>query len=301
MADRKGKAQTEKAILAAIAANTIFGFSFMATRIAIGQTAPAILLSLRFIISFLIMLILVLIGIGKVSLKGKPIGMFILMGLCEPVIYFIAETNGIKYTTSSFSGVLISLIPVVTAVLSHVFIHEKLSARRLCWILFSVAGVVLISVSQTSEGVVTIRGIVYLLVAVISAAFHSVLSRSIADKFSSFERTFIMLLLACVFFTGNAIVQEGAAFGQAFAAAVQNKYVILPVLFLSVVSSVIAFFCTNYAVTYLEVSRAAVFANIVPVVSVLAGVLILHEPFSVAFVIGIVMILSGVYMVNKVK
>ena len=83
--------------------------------------------------------------------------------------------------------------------------------------------------------------------------------------------------------------------------AMQDKYVILPVLFLSVICSVVAFFCFNYAATVLEVSRIAVLANITPVVSVLAGTIFLKEPFTPVCIIGIILILTGVYMVNKVE
>lgn len=300
MAKNAQERQMNTALFAAVASNVIFGFSFMATRIALGYTTPAVLLSIRFTASFLIMFGMFLIGIGKVRLKGKPIGKFLLMALCEPVIYFFAETNGIKYTSSSFSGLMISAIPVATALLSVVILHEKLSLCRLCWILCSVAGVTLISATQTNEGIITLRGVIYLFIAMITAAFYSILTRSIAQEFSAFERTFVMMMMGWIVFTGSAIMEQGAGFVPAFAAAVQNKHVMLPVLFLSIASSVISYFCLNYAVTFLEVNRIAVFANIIPVVSVLAGVLILGEPFSAICVAGIVLILLGVYKVNSV-
>lgn len=292
---------TQLALITAVTANIIWGFSFMATSVGIEHTTSAILLSSRFTLSFLIMLVLILTGIGKVSLKGKPYGRFILMGLCEPVIYFIAETEGIRRTTSSFSGLMISLIPISTALLSVVFLKERMSAKRFAWILCSVAGVAIISVTQTGEGVISAAGILFLLIAIISASFYTVLSRSISDVFTSFERTFIMMLMGFIAFTGNAVISEGAGFIPAMFSALQNRYVILPVLFLSVICSVAAFFCMNYAMTILEVSRLVVFANITPVVSVLAGTLILKEPFSPICILGIVLILCGVYMVNKVE
>lgn len=291
----------KRAIIAGIAATVIWGFSFMATRVALEYTSAHILLSMRFTASFLVMFILAVIGIGRVDLKGKPLGLFLLMGLCEPVIYFIAETYGIKYTTSSFSGLMISLIPIATALLSVVIIHEHLSAKRFFWITWSVAGVALISVTQTSEGIVSVKGILYLLVAIIAASFFSILSRYISGSFSSFERTYIMMLMGCVAFTAQAVIAERSQFFSGVVSAVQDKYVILPVLFLSVISSVIAFFCTNYAMTYLDVNRVVAFTNITPVVSVLAGVLILGEAFSAIIAVGIILIISGVYMVNKIS
>lgn len=295
------KKNTNKAIAAAITANTIWGFSFMATSIALEYTSVAMLLSIRFTASFLLMLIILLTGKVSISLRGKPVGLFLLMGLCEPVIYFIAETYGIKYTTSSFSGLTLSLIPITTAILSAVFLREHLSAKKLMWIICSVAGVALISVNQTSEGTISAKGVIYLLISMAAASFFSIISRSIAGDFTSFERTFIMMLMGCVAFSGAAIISEGSGYGRLFMEAISNRSVLIAVVFLSVVCSVTAFFLLNYAMTYLEVSRAVVFTNITPVVSVLAGVFLLGEPFSMIYLIGMILILTGLWMVNRVS
>lgn len=299
MTDQKDN--TNKAIAAAISANTIWGFSFMATSIALEYTSVAMLLSIRFTASFLLMLVVLLTGKVSIRLKGKPVGLFLLMGLCEPVIYFIAETYGIKYTTSSFSGLTLSLIPITTALLSAVFLREHLSAKKLMWIICSVAGVALISVNQTSEGTISARGVIYLLISMAAASFFSIISRSIAGDFTSFERTFIMMLMGCAAFSGAAIISEGSGYGRLFIEAVSNRSVLIAVIFLSVVCSVTAFFLLNYAMTYLEVSRAVVFTNITPVVSVLAGVVLLGEPFSMIYLIGMILILTGLWMVNRVN
>ena len=55
----------------------------------------------------------------------------------------------------------------------------------------------------------------------------------------------------------------------------------------------------NYALTHISVTITASFSNLTTVVSVLAGVLLLHEPFSILQVIAVALILLGVYGVNK--
>ena len=296
MPDRKAGA-----LAAAIAAYVIFGFSFMASSIAMESISPSMLLGLRFLVSFLIMTALLGVGAGKVRLAGKPVGRFLLLGLCQPVIYFIGEANGIKLTNSSFSGVMISLIPVVTALLAPVFLREKLTVRIMGWILCSVFGVALISVTQKESGTITPAGILYLLVAVVSASLFVILSRSLSEEFTSFERTYVMMAMGFAVFFTSAVVREGSAFPASFAAAVTNPRVMCALLYLSAVSSVVAFFCQNYSMTYLDATRVIVFANIAPVVSVAAGVMILGEPFSPVHAVGIFLILLGVYQVNRLR
>lgn len=297
----KEKDRTKLALLASVGYCTIFGFSFMASRIAIMHTSPDMMLAIRFLVSMLAMLLLVVTGLFRIDLRGKPVGMFLIMGLCQPVIYFIGETVGIKYTNASFSGLMIALIPVVTVLLSAVFLHEKVSARTFGWILCSVVGAFIISAVQTGNGTVQLKGILGLLVAVLSAVVFYLLSRSVSDYFTPFERTFIMLIMGFVCFTVSAAVREGSDFLPLLKAGLTDKYVMLPILYLALLSSAAAFMLQNYAITHLSVAQCTVFENIIPVVSVAAGVIFLGEPFSVIQLVGMALILLGVWKVSTSK
>lgn len=297
----KKEDRTTLALLATAGFTTIYGFSFMASRIALQNTNASVLLVIRFAISTLLMLILIAFGIFKVSLKGKPVGRFLLMGLCQPVIYFIGETLGIQYTNSSFAGIMISLIPVATAIMSAVFLHEHIKPRTMLWIICSIIGVFIISTAQTSSGVIQTRGILYLLLAVVSASAFYIFSRSVAEYFTPFERTFIMIIMGFLCFTIQAAVLEGSDLIPLAAKGFTDPRVMLPVAYLSVVSSVIAFLLQNYAVTYLDLTTITVFENIIPVISVTAGVIFLKEPFSGMQILGVALILLGVWKVTTDK
>ena len=299
--DKEAGDKIRLATAAAFLSNFIFGLSFMASRIALEHTTSSIMLSLRFGASVIIMLTLALTGIVKVSYRGKNIRSLLLLGLLQPIIYFIGEANGIRLTNSSFAGIMISLIPVVTAAGSGIFLHEKPPKSTYGWILCSVAGVAVISISQTGDGAVQPAGILLLILAVIAGAGFTLCSRSTVGEFTPFERTLIMMAMGFVFFTITGIVQEGTAFAPLLLKAASDKYVLLPVLYLSIASSVLAFMLLNYSVTYLDAAKATVFTNIIPVISLLAGVLILGEPFSAVYLIGIILILAGVYKVNTAK
>lgn len=289
------------AILASIGYCTIYGFSFMFSRIALMHTSADMLLAIRFLTAMLVMLLLVVTGVFSIDLRGKPVGKFLLLGLCQPVIYFICETAGIQYTNSSFAGIMISLIPIVTVIMSAIFLHEKVKLSIVGWILCSVVGVFIISSAQTSSGAIQLKGVFYLLGAVISAGVFYLISRSVAGAFTPFERTFIMMVMGCVYFTGKAAVSAGPEFFPMLKAGVVDAGVMIPVLYLAVISSVGAFLLQNFAITYLDVATAIVFENIIPIVSVVAGIVFLKEPFSAMQLAGIVLILLGVWKVSSAE
>ena len=69
-------------------------------------------------------------------------------------------------------------------------------------------------------------------------------------------------------------------------------------IYLGVVSSVVAYFLLNFANAHLTVSEASLFSNVTTVVSVLAGVVLLKEPFSVCQMLGVAVILVCVFVAN---
>ena len=99
-------------------------------------------------------------------------------------------------------------------------------------------------------------------------------------------------------FTVCAFIRCGGSPMEYVRPFADGKY-ILCVLFLSVCCSVICYFMSSYAITYMSVARETVFANLTTAVSVFAGVVFLHEPFSWLGLVCCVLILLGIYGVQK--
>ena len=86
-----------------------------------------------------------------------------------------------------------------------------------------------------------------------------------------------------------------AAYLRPFA---ERSYLV-SVLFLAVFCSVVCYFLSSYSLTKLSVARATVFANLTTAVSVFAGAVILHEPFSLFGLLCCAVILIGIYGVQR--
>ncbi|MFV0363929.1 MAG: DMT family transporter [Suipraeoptans sp.] len=288
-----------KAIVASVLGNFIFGLSFLASKIALSEVSPMVLISTRFILSFLIMNLLVFFGIAKINFRGKNLFPLLILGICQPVLYFIFETYGIKYSSSSFAGIIIAFIPILAFLLAAVFLKEPLKKNKVVWSIFSLVGIVIISLAEQSGGSVHIIGILLLSGAVLTAAIFNIISRKNAGTFTAFERTYFMFAVASIVFFIMALFETKGTLFRVIAEEASNISFVLPTIFLAVFSSVIAFFCVNYSVTYLRIQQSTSFGNLSTIVSVVAGVLILHENFTVFHLFGIVLIIIGVYKVNS--
>lgn len=286
---------TAKATLAALISNAIFGFSFLFSKLALDHAEPSILLSVRFIVAFTLMNLLLLSGKQKVSFKNKPMGKLLLMGLIQPVIYYVCETNGIALTSASFSGIMIGLIPVAGLVLGVIFLKERCTALQVLFTLLSVLGVSLTTTGGL--GSFSLPGFLYLLGAVMAAAGFTVISRSISSWFSPFERTYVITAMGMTVFTGMALVQNRAD-PVAWLRPLSQGGFWTAVLYLAVGSSVCAFLLYNYAVNHLSAGRTLIMSNFTSVVSVLAGILILKDSFAPSQLLGIALILISVFGVS---
>lgn len=288
-----------KAILAALLGNAIFGFSFLASKIALRTAEPIVLLAIRFVLAFAVINVLLLFRVIAVRFRGKPLGVLLPMSICQPVAYFLCENYGIKHATSSFSGLMIALIPVGSFILASVMLKEPFVWKKFAWAVCSVAGVCVISAAGAADGSVTGAGVLLLSGAVLSGSVYAVLSRKCSDTFTAIERTYAMFAAGSFTFFLLAMVQTEGALPALCVQAFREPSFVGAVVYLAVVSSIAAFFCMNYAATYLPVARTSSFANLATLVSIGAGVIFLGESFGLREAAGGALILLGVYRLNR--
>lgn len=284
-------------MLMALAGNSIFGFSFLFSKLALNVAEPFVLLAIRFLGAFALMTVLRFLKIMQCDLKGKDLRPLILLGLLQPVIYFICESYGIKYTASSFAGIIIALCPIAGIFLGTVILRERPSGLQIFFCVLSVAGVIVMTVLNGVEGF-RWKGFFFLLGAVFSGSMFSVYSRRISDRFTAVERTYVMFGVGTVVFAVLAILRVGTQW-ELWLRPMRSGSFWMGIVYLSFASSVGAFLLLNKALDVLDVARSLVFANVTTVISVLAGVLLLKEQFSPLQAVGIGMVLVGVYGANR--
>ena len=288
----------KKGMLAATIAYSIFGLSYLFSKMALGVTEPMILLAVRFSVTFVILNLLVAFKIMRLNLKGKNLLGPILLGVLQPVLYLVFENYGLKYTTTSFTGIVSSISPIFTAILGVIFLREKPNWKQWSCIVLSIMGVMMVSLGNTG-GENTFAGCLCLLTAYFLGGFYSILVRKLSAQFSSFELTYIMFTVGFVFFAIMAFVTHGGDTILMLSAAVKSGKFIVACLYLGAAASVGAYMLANYSLATLPVSRATIFNSFATIVSVLSGVVLMGDPFTIVSAISFVMILGGVIGVNR--
>lgn len=287
-----------KAMLAAVGVYTLWGFSFLASKVGQEAATPFVLIAYRFDLAVLVLSIPVILGKVKIRLRGKNIKPLLLLGAMEPCIYFIGEQYGLRYTNSAFSGLMIAVIPIVTLIMAAAFLKDRPSRAQWLFSLLSIAGIALISVVENSGGQVQFIGVIFLIAAVISGSAYGVISRSISDEFSVYERTYFMQLMGGVFYTVLAFAEQRGNLG-AIIAPLANADFVAAVLYLSLGASVLGYSLFNYAVSNAPMANVISLCNLTTVISVAAGIVLLGEPFSPVSLIAMLAVLVGIWGVQK--
>jgi len=295
-----------KAYAAGISWASIFGLSFLVTKGALEAFSPLVLLFLRFSLAAIALGVLAFTRIVRFRYQGKPLAPLVILCLFQPVLYFTLETFGLRETASSTAGLILGAMPAAVAALSVPLLHERLTIRQVAGLLLSVAGVAFIvlggirGVDQnpdiaSSPG--SVRGILLVVGALVSSAFYQVYSRKASVHYGPLETTFAMMLSGAVFF-GLLAAVEGMSQGWTMMFARANAAAWFSIVYLGILSSVVAFFLVNLSLSRLKAAQASIFGTLTTLVSLVAGVTLRGELFGPAQAIGAAGIVIGVWLTN---
>lgn len=255
------------------------------------------LLAVRFLFAAIFFEILRLLKVIKIDLNKRKIKKLLIIALFQPVLYFVFETYGLMFSTSGEAGIMISLIPLFVTVLSALFLNERASLGQVFFIILSVSGVILIQVSNHKLNTnPNWWGFILLMGAVLSSSLYNIFARKSVYEFTPVEGTYFMMLISAISFNIIYIIKlltKGNI--VSYLNLFTSVNLIIPITYLSVFSSVVAFFLVNYSLKRLPAHISAVYTNLSTVVTLLAGYFILKEKFTIYHVIGSIIIIIGIY------
>jgi drug/metabolite transporter (DMT)-like permease len=204
---------------------------------------------------------------------------------------------GLKYVSGAVGGVIIGSSPVVTALLSAMLIRDV--PLRAVWAGagLSFAGVGLVSVAGfQAVGEQPLLGSTLVFLGVVSWALYSIGSRAVMERVSALTVNWTTLLVATalqipLLWTDRKMLDAGTA------SVTMSDWLALG--YLVVFATAVAQQAWLFGVKGVGPSRASVLGNLTPVAAIGLSALILNEPVGLIEVIGIVLILAGVWVVNR--
>ena len=286
-AARTGRVDPAGAAL--LLATTIWGGTYVVTKVALPDVGPFTLLLLRLVI-------------GTAALapfawrRGYRPAMslerrFVLFGLTGMVLHLGFEILGLRFTSASSAVLVIATAPVVTAAFSVVFLKERLSRRRSLGIALSVAGVALIAGGQSSVGYpLGWLGSVLVFAGVVTWAMFTVQGKRIATSHSWLVST-TAATGAAVLLTLPLTAAEIALGGPPDA----TWSALASVVYLGLLAQAVAYGLWNLALEHVDASVAGPYINLVPVIGLVLA-LAVGETMTPLQVLGGATVAIGVWL-----
>lgn len=221
--------------------------------------------------------------------RGSAIGV-LRIGIAP--MLFIGSLN---YISAGFESLVITLVPVVTAVLARLFLAETLRRGQIGGLMLGLAGTLIIVLSGDSglaEGGNALAGATLAFGGVVAGSLSGVISRRFAPLHDTAE------LAIPMFVSGLLLVSVvGAAVEGVRPSTVPSGYWPLLVA-LGLVSTLLPFVATLYAVKHVSATVVALTGYLAPLVGLLGGVAILGELVTPAIAVGGLLTLTGVVVVG---
>lgn len=289
---------TKKTHIAGILFASIFGFSFLFSKIALNYVTPIGLIAYRFLIAFITFEILRLAKLVRVKIDKSQLKYLGIVAMFQPILYFLFETFGLNLVTSGEAGMMIALIPIFVAILSAFIIKERPNPIQVLFIFISVIGVIIIQLSKTSGNTDSeFLGFILLLLAVISAALFNIASRTASTKgLKPLEVTYFMMLFGALMFNIIYLIQLSVE--KRITDYISNLFhieLLVPILYLGIIASIGGFFLVNLVLSKVPAHVSSIYANLSTIVAIIAGVFLLDEKITYYHVVGSILIIVGVY------
>ena len=278
-----------------ITASVIFwGISFIMTKelfLTEKHLSVTTLITLRLAIASAVMLPALALTRRLQAIRKQDIKWFLLLALCEPFIYHLCETNGVRLLSGSLASVVIATIPLFVPFGMWAVYRQRLRLPLLVGIVLSLAGVFLLLLG--GEGLSgNLQGLLFLGGAVIIAVVYTLLLVKVVDHYHPLVVTTWQNVIGLAYFLPLMLIFDGASLPLLS----WSPKMLMLLLVLGLFCSTLAYAGYNYGVRNLGASEACIFNNAIPIFSLIAAVLIGQESFSWIKLIGIVIVVSGVFI-----
>jgi drug/metabolite transporter (DMT)-like permease len=279
----------------------VWGSTFVFTKLLLlgGLTAAQIFV-LRFIVAYVLLLVFSLtrksFRLFATSLKDELLMMG--LGVTGGSMYFLTENNAMNYTTTTNTSLIVCLCPLVAAPLIALFYRsERLHGIQIVGTLMAALGVVVVVLNGHFVLHLSPLGDTLAFCACLCWALYSLLMIPANQRYDTVfitRKVFFYGLLSMIPY----FLLRPADFPLD---VILRPDILANLLFLGCVASMLCFLAWNWVMKKLGAVAATNYVYFNPVTTVLFAWVILSERITLYFLMGTLLILTGMYLCNRGK
>lgn len=272
-----------------------WGLSFVATKMALQYLSPLEIIALRLLLGAPVLYLIVMAKKIDFSFKKSDIAILLITSIVLAV-HFLIQAFGLIYTSATNTGWLIATIPVFIAILSRLFLKEKVSPVKLLGILIATVGALFL----ISKGKLTTLdwlksvGDWLILSSCVTWAIYTIITRDLTRRYHPLAVTLAILIIPAL------LLNAYCAYTTPISKLLELPLKIIGALvFLGVFCLGLAQWVWLEGLARKSATEVGVFLYIEPIVTTLGAIPILGESINLFGIVGALLILLGVYLVQR--
>lgn len=285
-------------ISAFFAIYVIWGSTYMFNKIAVGELAPFMLASVRFITAGLLIFIIasilgISIKINKRQLINTTIAGFL----------FLTFGNGLavwalKYVDSGFAALIISAQPLMILLLMRIHQGKKIKLMSIIGVILGIIGIyLLIGQQEVLAKENAVIGILMIVACMFGWAYGSLFVGKAELPPNYFVNTGYQMVTG-----GLMLVFVSILIGEPWSLPTNwSSDVQISMLLLIFLGSIVAFTSFNYLLKIVSPEKVATSTYVNPIVALFLGWYFLDEQITLQSIIAAIVLLTGVYFINTKK
>ncbi|MGL6108856.1 MAG: DMT family transporter [Rubrivivax sp.] len=210
-------------------------------------------------------------------------------------LFSICMLYGVALTSAVAAGVVMAAIPAAVALLSRIFLGERIRGRVVAAIACAVAGIGLLALAKRptgqADGAATQWGTLLLLGAVFCEASYVVIGKRLTASVSPSRISALINLWGLALVTPLGLWQ---AWRFDFAAVSMPIWGLL--LFYAIAASMVTVWLWMQGLRHVPAPQAGVFTVMLPISAALVGVLFLGEAFGPTHLVALALALAGLLL-----
>ena len=242
----------------------------------------------------------ILIGVAALRRAAWPRGWSVwgwitLAGLGMTGIGYFGMFHAAEFVSPGLATVIESLQPLIAAVLAVVFLRERLGPIGWFGLCLGVSGVALIAIPRVlaSGGGSTAFGLVLVIMATSGVAVGNIAIKSLSKRVDAAMAMGLQLLIGAIPISILAFTTESPT------AIDWSPQFIISLLSLALPGTALAYWLWQVTLQSLDVSKAAAFSFLVPIIGVSVGALFFSEPLTINVMGGGALAAIGVYLASR--
>jgi len=279
-------------IILPLMTSLLFAGSFIAGKYTTADLGPLTASLLRFLVALGFLTLLAVIKRSSLTISSPDAGKFFLLSLSGIVGYHYFFFSALRHTQVANTAFINALSPIITGLMSAVFLKERLAFRNYLGVVVAVVGVIALLVKGQIQNVLKFRfssGDGLMLLAVLCWATYALLIRKLSVKYSGF----------CLFFYATlfgVIVLLGLGFTENWIRQIRSISTasLWSVIYMGAAASGIGYLLYTLSIAKIGPTRTASFVySLVPIFVATLALIFFGEPPTMIMFISTAGILLG--------